>query len=161
VHAAHAHTTQSALVTHYSVCTTSALRSLHYSVCATQHNSVSTTPSAHLSQHYSVCIVSHLPILSPIHAHSTAHHTELLQYTTHLTKCRARFMRVGSHVVSSWELAACHKRYSPSQIGWHRISGLFLKTFDLAPRFSCDRSLITELLGTNRKSHGQNSDSLS
>jgi len=63
-----------------------------------------------------------------------------------------------------------YNEYSQSLVGWHSILRLFLKTFNLVPcvpGFSWDSSIITWyftihhlLLGTNRKSHGQNSGSL-
>jgi len=76
----------------FTVVTASHPRSRRVCVCANPHMCACRCARAH----YSVCILSHVPILSPIQAHSTAHQTELLQYRAHLTKYRARFMRVGT-----------------------------------------------------------------
>jgi len=76
--------------------------------------------------------------------------TNLLQKETYICICRHMCI----HIHKSLLL------YSHLQIGWHSILTLFLKTFNLvpgAPGFSWDLSL---LIGTIRKSHGQNSGSL-
>ena len=71
--------------------------------------------------------------------------TRVMQFVTHIVD--------DSH--SSWRLT-----YSQLQIGLHSILRFFPKTFDLVPGDQDSHVIDHLLLGTNPKSHGQNSGSL-